>query len=173
MRATHSFLLSAALKKKYAIDSLTVVADAAMISFDNVKKLEEHELSYIVGGRISNLKQNQMKEVSSGLVGETQDEKELAKKDGVSIRIETERGLLLCDFSLKRYMKEKREMEKQIQKAKLQLEKSAGVKRIKFLQSKDKKNAEQVLNTRLIEQTKLLLGIKGYYTSHKLIFGKI
>jgi transposase len=152
-------------KKKYAIDSLTVVADAAMISFDNVEKLKEHELSYIVGGRIANLTRSQMKELSSRLTGETQDEKELTKKDGASTRIETERGLLLCDFSFKRYLKEKLDMEKQITKAKLQLEKRVGVKRIKFLQNKDKKKTEQVLNTKLIEQTKLLLGIKGYYTN--------
>jgi len=154
-----------AFKKKYGVESLTVVADAAMISFDNVEKLKEHQLSYIVGGRIANLKRDEMKEVSTALIGETQDEKELVKKDRTSTRIETEKGLLICDFSLKRYLKDKREMEKQIQRAELLLKKHEGIKRAKFLTSKGKKKAEQVLNTALIERTKRLLGIKGYYTN--------
>jgi len=152
-------------KKKHAIGSLTVVADAAMISFSNIEKLKGNSLSYIVGGRIANLTHGQMKEVGTMLIGQEPDEKELKKKDGVSTRIETERGLLVCDFSFKRYQKDKREMEKQITKAKLQLEKNDGAKRIKFLKNKDKKKTEQILNIELIEKTKLLLGIKGYYTN--------
>ena len=81
------------------------------------------------------------------------------------MRIETERGLLVCDFSFKRYQKDKREMEKQIAKAEKLLEKRKGLERTKFLMSKDKKKTEQVLNTDLVEKTKLLLGVKGYYTN--------
>ncbi len=152
-------------KKKYRVENLTVVADAAMISFDNVEKLKENSLSYIVGGRIANLKREQMEEISTALIEQASDELELKKKDGISTRIETERGLLICDFSMSRYQKDKREMEKQIAKAKVQLEKNEGVKRVKFLKNKDKKKTEQILNTELIERTKLLLGIKGYYTN--------
>src|SRR6185312_7939604 len=162
-------------KQKYAIEDLTIVADAAMISFDNVEKLKENQLSYIVGGRIANLKQHETRQVSSTLIGETQDELELAKRDGTTTRIETEKGLLLREFSIKRYKKDKWEMEKQIAKAeKLVVENSEG-KRTKFLllkkskqqQKKGKKQKEQLyaLNNTLIEQTKMLLGIKGYYTN--------
>lgn len=154
-------------KKKYRVENLTVVADAAMISFDNVEKLKENSLSYIVGGRIANLKRNQMEEVSTALIEQASDEKEIKKKDGISTRIETERGLLVCDFSFKRYQKDKREMEKQIAKAEKLLEKKEGAKRTKFLMNKDKKKTEQILNLELVEKTKLLLGIgiKGYYTN--------
>jgi len=106
-----------------------------------------------------------MDEVGTALIGQTPDGKELKKIDGVSTRIETERGLLICDFSFKRYLKDRREMEKQIAKAKLQLEKKTPAKRIKFLKNRDKKKTEQILNIDLIEKTKLLLGIKGYYTN--------
>ncbi len=157
----------AGFKKKYAIENLTVVADAAMISFDNVDKLKEHHLSYIVGGRMANLKLSEMEIIAQSLIGQTQDEKELAKKDGASTRIMTERGLLICDFSFKRYLKDKREMEKQVQKAKLLLAKHAGVKRAKFLTNRGKKKTDQVLNVVLIKRTKRLLGIKGYYTNLK------
>jgi transposase len=152
-------------KKKHKVESLTVVADAAMISFDNIEKLKGNSLSYIVGGRIANLKRNEMREVSMALIGQTEGEEELQKKDGISTRIETDRGLLVCDFSFKRYQKDKREMEKQIAKAKLQLEKKLPVKRIKFLKNRDKKKTKQILNTDLIEKTKMLLGMKGYYTN--------
>lgn len=160
-----------AFKKKHTIDSLTVVADAAMISFANVEQLKKHQLSYIVGGRVANLTQSQIAEVSTALIGEAKaekdekDEKELQKKDGASMRIFTERGLLICDFSFKRYRKDTAEMEKQIQKAKRELEKGTGCKRVKFLKNKDKKKTKQILNSKLIERTKLLLGIKGYYTN--------
>ena len=155
----------ATFKKKYKVETLTVVADAAMISFDNVEKLKEHELSYIVGARIANLKDKELKRIGETLIGQNQTVEELQKIDGKSTRIQTELGLLVCDFSIKRYRKDKREMEKQIQKAKRQLEKHEGVKRIKFLKNKGKQKTEQILNAALIEKTKRLLGVKGYYTN--------
>ena len=142
-------------KATYAVKNITVVADAAMISLENVRLLIKENLLYIVGARVANLKLDQM----------TQIKKELEDVDGRSMRIETERGLLVCDFSFKRYQKDKREMEKQIAKAEKLLEKRKGLKRTKFLMSKDKKKTEQVLNTDLVEKTKLLLGVKGYYTN--------
>lgn len=157
--------LIAGFKKKYGVENLTVVADAAMISFDNVQKLKKYELSYIVGARVANLKRTEMETIHTDLVGDAQDEKELAKRDEVSTRIQTERGLLVCDYSFKRYRKDKREMEKHIAKAEKLLMKNKGIKRAKFLMNKDKKKTEQILNTQLIEKTKLLLGIKGYYTN--------
>lgn len=152
-------------KDSYAVKTLTVVADAAMISLENVQLLMKESLSYIVGARMANLKPGQVKEIGIELTGQTQELQELVKKDGASMRIETERGLLVCDFSLKRYQKDKREMEKQIIKAETLLEKKEGMKRTKFLMSKDKKKTKQILNTGLIEKTKLLLGVKGYYTN--------
>ena len=139
----------------YKVLNLTVVADAAMISLPNVQSLAANNLSYIVGARVASLKGDQIKEISS----------QLHMVDEASMRIETERGLLVCDFSLKRYQKDKREMEKQIAKAEKLLEKKEDIKRVKFLISKEKKKTEQMLNTSLIEKTKLLLGIKGYYTN--------
>lgn len=140
----------------YKVLNLTVVADAAMISLPNVQSLVANNLSYIVGARVANLKSDQIREISSLL----------HIVDGASTRIETERGLLVCDFSFKRYQKDKREMEKQIVRAKKLLEKKEGIRRTKFLTNRDKKKPEQILNTELIEKTKLLLGIKGYYTNH-------
>lgn len=142
-------------KETHAIKNLIVVADAAMISLDNVETLVEKKLSYIVGARVANLTRKQIIQISS----------QLSCVDQASIRIETTRGFLVCDFSQKRYEKEKREMDKQIAKAEKLLKEKNTMKRVKFL--KNKGIAAHLLHTALIEKTKLLLGIKGYYTNLK------
>lgn len=141
----------------HGIKKLIVVADAAMISFDNIVKLKENELSYIVGARIANVKRTQIEEIS----------KAVSCTDGKTVRIETKRGLLLCDYSAKRYKKDKREMDKYISRAEKLVNKNAEGRRAKFLKLKRGKKKERVyeVNTALIEKTKLLLGIKGYYTN--------
>jgi hypothetical protein len=40
------------------------------------------------------------------LIGQRQSEEELQKIDGAAMRMETERGLLVCDFSFKRRQKD-------------------------------------------------------------------
>lgn len=140
-------------KRKHGINTLTIVADAAMISLDNVRALNANKLSYIVGARIGNLPIKLINKISSGL----------GQKDGNSLRVETEHGTLVCDFSIKRYRKNKADMNKQIIKAKKLLADPSKTKRAKFLKSKGKSKLE--LNNELIEKTKLLLGIKGYYTN--------
>lgn len=140
-------------KDVYEVGSITVVADAAMISLSNVQSLVENNISYIVGARVGNLKDEQIKEIS----------KELGGVDGRAMRIQTERGLLVCDYSLKRYRKDKREMEDQIQKATHLIGQPSKNRRSKFIKSTGK--TSYVLNTELIEKTKLILGIRGYYTN--------
>ncbi len=166
-------------KKKHSIQTFTIVADAAMISFDNVEKLKEQKLSYIVGGRMASLKNTEMKQAYEELINHNQTAEELKIIDGKSTRIQTERGLLICNFSFKRYLKDKREMEKQISRAEYLVSKNTEGKRTKFLMLKqydektgkkrkkkgDKKEKAYTLNTKLIEKKKILLGIKGYYTN--------
>jgi len=152
-------------KDTYKVRSLTVVADAAMISFDNVQQLVKKNLSYIVGARLANLTLSEMKHIHAVLIGQRQSEEELQKIDGAAMRMETERGLLICDFSFKRRQKDTWDMEKQIAKAEKLLREKEGLKRTKFLMNKDKKKTEQILNIDLIEKTQLLLGIKGYYAN--------
>lgn len=140
-------------QQKYKIKTLTVVADAAMISTDNIKALKENRLSYIVGARIANLFRLVINEINE----------KLKPEDGAIIRIKTKNGILVCNFSKKRYNKDKREMEKQITKAETLLNDPTKAKRTKFIKNKTKTSFE--LNKTLIEKTKKLLGIKGYYTN--------
>lgn len=149
-------------KDTHEVKTLTVIADAAMISFDNVQELVNAKLSYIVGARTANLKPSRIEKISTELIGNTKDLLELAKRDGTSTRIETDRGLLVCDFSIRRYRKDKREMEKQIAKAQKLLDENKALTRTKFIKTE---KTNQTLNADLVEKTKLLLGIKGYYTN--------
>lgn len=140
-------------QKKHSIKTLTIVADAAMISLDNVHALNKKRLSYIVGARVGNLSKIQIKKISE----------QLGQTDKATIRIPTGHGTLICDFSTKRYKKDRHEMEKQLKKAQYYLKNPASMKRTKFLKNFGKNNFE--LNHALKEKTELILGIKGYYTN--------
>jgi transposase len=142
-----------AFKRKHKVKMLTVVADAAMISFDNITALKESGLNYIVGARTGSLSPKLISEVSAAL----------NQRDKATTRKATDYGDLICEFSQKRFAKDKREMEKQIKKAEALLKDPSGIKRTKFIKAKD--NAAYELNQNLMEKTQLLLGIKGYYTN--------
>lgn len=139
-------------KKKHKIKSLTVVADAAMISTDNFENLKAAKIDYIVGARLGNLQADLLSLI----------DKQLPRTDLANIRLTTNLGHLICDFSKKRFNKDKFEMDKQIAKAKEVLWHPGKTKKIKFIKTTEAKNQ---LNTELINKTNILLGIKGYYTN--------
>ena len=146
-----------AFQKRHAIQDLTVVADAGMISLSNVTKLKESQLTYIVGARLANLPIKTIQEISQ----------QLGNRDGATIRLETKIGTLVCDFKETRYKKDKREMEKQLIRAKALVEKPGKMKRAKFVTPTKKGEKGFTLNELLIERAESLLGIKGYYTNLK------
>mgnify|MGYP001591765727 CR=1 FL=1 len=142
-----------ALKKKHRIETLTVVADAAMISHKNIEELTKNGLRYIVGARMGNL--------SSTIIATVT--KQLSGIDGATTRLATGSGDLICGFSLTRFRKDKREMDKQVNKAEYLLKMPGSVKRTKFL--KNSGSAVYELNQGLMKKTESLLGMKGYYTN--------
>lgn len=137
--------------KKQEVENFTVVADAAMISTENVEALRTEKINYIVGARLGNAQSGLMATIDANL----------PRTDGNILRLKTDNGYLICSFSKKRYNKDKYEMNKQIDKAKSMLCQPSKVKKVKYLKSNDNK---MMLNERLIEKTTKLLGIKGYYT---------
>ena len=139
-------------KSKHNIKNLTVVADAAMISTENIHKLRTDKIDYIVGARLGNLQDNLLKSI----------DRQLPRTDLANIRVKTNLGYLICDFSRKRFNKDKFEMGKQIAKAKQILESPEKTKRVKFIKTTGAKNQ---FNNELIKKTNILLGIKGYYTN--------
>lgn len=138
--------------KKHAVKDFTVVADAAMISAENIRQLLNNDISYIVGARLGNINAKLIEQI----------DKSLPRQDGEDIRIKTDIGFLICSYSATRYRKDKYEMEKQIQKAKSLIESPSKNKKLKFTKSSGEKIE---INEALIEKTKKLLGVKGYYTN--------
>lgn len=138
--------------RKYAVKEFTVVADAAMISAENIKQLTENNINYIVGARLGNLSNERIEQI----------DKNITREDDTSIRIKTNNGFLICSYSSVRYRKDKHEMEKQIEKAKYIVENPSKNKKLKFTKSNGQ---ELELNQKLIDKTRKLLGIKGYYTN--------
>jgi len=139
-------------KRKHHIKIFTVVADAAMISSKNVDELTKANLQYIVGARVANLSIQSIKNIYETIGG----------KDNATMRIKTDNGDLICEFSAKRFAKDKHEMEKSITKAEYLLKNKGSIKKVKFISNE---NNAYSLNKSLIEKTKLLLGMKGYYTN--------
>lgn len=141
-------------KNTHSIENLTVVADAGMLSFDNIQKLVSKNIKYIVGARVSNLPLKLIKEVSNAL----------NKTEGIFFQVETDKGLLICDFSVKRANKNRSDRKKQIQKALNQINSNYRQnKRLRFV--KETSKTISILNKELIEKDELLEGIKGYYTN--------
>jgi transposase len=136
---------------KNNVSSFTVVADAAMISNDNIRELKSHGIHYIVGARLGNLSQAIFDELDA----------KIKREDGKTIRLHTDKGFLICSFSNARYRKDKYEMEKQILKAENILKSPSRNTKAKFVKAHNEKLR---LNEELIKKSTKLLGIKGYYT---------
>lgn len=146
-----------ALKEKHRIKNLTVVADAAMLSKNNMEELNNNGLNYIVGARLSNLRPAFVEKISSeinGVVGKYFKTK--MEQNGL--------GYLICDFSPLRALKDKSDRKKQLIKAQNQINNPAKfLKRSRFVTEETK--SVYRLNEQLIQQDELLDGIKGYYTN--------
>lgn len=130
-----------------------VVADAAMISRENVSSLTKRGCSYIVGARLANCSPTLIAQITDAL----------KKKDGATMRISTVHGDLVCAFSSKRYRKDKLEMNRQLAKAEMLIAKAEPGKRAKFV--KKATGGVYTLNEALHAKASSLLGIKGYYTN--------
>ena len=138
--------------EKNQVKEFTVVADAAMISRENIRQLTDSKINYIVGARIGNISSNLVREIDENI----------SRVDGSSIRIKTDNGYLICSYSSVRYRKDLYEMNKQIDRARLVIDNPSKNKRLKFIHANNQKIE---LNQKLIDKTKTLLGIKGYYTN--------
>lgn len=145
----HTFLkIVQAFKLKHDIKKLTVVADAAMFSKLNFEELKKEKINYIVGARLANQKQNILDQI----------EVNLKKEDLAAFRLND----LIVEYSQKRFNKDKRELEKQVLKARAQSGKeTTKLKKLKYL-----KNTEStfLVDEDLIAKNTKLLGIKGYVT---------
>jgi transposase len=131
-----------------------IVADAAMLSQANRTMLENEGYQYIVGARLSNTKISFLQNIFD----------KLPKQDDATMRIAYPDAdyEIVCAYSHARYKKDKREMDKQIEKAKMLVARKEPGRRAKFVK---KENATYLFDDALRQKTELLLGIKGYCTN--------
>lgn len=139
------------IKNKLKIDRFTVVADAGMLSKDNLTRLEKNNIDYIVASRVKTLNLVEAKNIALNL----------KRRNGKTKRIDN----VIYEYSAKRAVKDKADNNKQIEKANYYLSNPSKVfKRSKFIQSAS--NSFR-LNEESIEKYRALEGIKGYKTNIK------
>jgi transposase len=112
--------------KSNKVENLVVIADAAMISDDNVEALKQKGIHYIVGARLGNITAELLEEIDT----------KLSRVDEQIIRLKTDKGYLICIFSKTRFRKDKYETEKQIQRAQNLIATPSKSKKTKFTKSK-------------------------------------
>lgn len=136
---------------KHKLDTITVVADAAMFSAANLSALTEAGCKYIVGSRLNKIPYD---------LAEYRKNNELLDQQTIVDRYDTYR--IIYQYRTKRAALDLRNIEKKIAKAEKVIAGKIAMSRTKFVtvdaQSKH-------LNFELIDKAKSLVGIKGYVTN--------
>ena len=142
-----------AFRKRHGLISITVVADAGMLSANNLQALDSAGYTYIVGSRMNKIPYN---------IAEYQKTKELLDNQIITSKTAIEGQRIIYQYREKRAALDKRNIEKQIEKARKIVAGSAIAKKAKFLLTTTK---NKQLNLTLIDKAKALAGIKGYVTN--------
>jgi len=140
-----------------------IVADAAMLSAENMQALHVKGYRYIVGARLANSTKTFVDQLDA----------QLPRTDGATARFghTLKKGALqtavdvICHFSDARHKKDRREFEKQVKRAETLLEKNEPGRRAKFIKKADSKDSAFEINESLKAKTERLLGVKGYVTN--------
>lgn len=134
-----------------------IVADAAMLSRDNMQYLETEGYRYIVGARLANTPRLFIEIISSTL----------AKQNNSLIRLNYPNRPfdVVCAYSSQREKKDRRQFEKQIIKASELIKRKEAGKRAKFVKKSPDGKPIFILDEELKQKTEKLLGIKGYCTN--------
>ncbi len=146
-----------AFQSRYKTERPIIVADSAMLSQANRDALEGEGYQYIVGARLANTKPLFLNSIRE----------QLPREDNATIRMSYP-GItcdVVCSYSHARYKKDKREFDKQIQKAEMLIAKKEPGRRAKFVKKSDAIDKPYVFDEMLRRKTELLLGVKGCYTN--------
>lgn len=138
-------------RTRHNLKNITVVADAAMLSANNLEVLSKAGYHYIVGSRLHKIPYD---------IAEYQKTGTLA--DGQIITTQLENFRIIYQYKKKRAAMDIRNIQKQIAKAEKVISGRAPVRSTKFLSVKAK---EKRLNQILIDRAYALAGIKGYVTN--------
>lgn len=135
---------------RHHLDTITVVADAAMLSLKNLEALSSAGYHYIVGSRLSKVPYDIAQYQKTQSL--TDNQIVVTKKDSYKI---------IYQYRAKRASLDIKNIEKQLNKARRIVNGQAPVKRNRFLSLK---TWEKKLNRSLIDKAYALAGIKGYVT---------
>jgi transposase len=136
---------------------LIVVADAAMLSQDNIDQMIAKEIGFIVGARLANLPLRLIDQVHT----------QLHKQDNNIAVFSYRNQRLICQYSAKRAAKDRSDRIKQIERAKTAIDHPTGIiGRYRFV--KKAKDLKFLINTKLIDKAEKLEGVKGYITNTNL-----
>ena len=139
-----------------------IVADAAMLSTENMHKLSAQGYRYIEGARLANSARTFVDQIQA----------QLPRADGAMVRFKHTLGKgalktpvdIVCHYSEARYKKDRREFDKQVARAHALLERNEPGSRAKFIK-KAQDNGLFEFNEDLKAKSERLLGIKGYVTN--------
>ncbi len=140
-------------KKRHGLIGITIVADAGMLSTDNLKQLSDAGYTYIVGSRMNKIPYD---------IAQYQKTKELTDNQIITSKTAIPGQRIIYQYREKRAALDRRNIDKQIEKAKKIVNGTVTVKRAKFLSVTTK---TRQLNQELIDKAKSLAGIKGYVTN--------
>lgn len=144
------------IKSLLQTEELVVIADAAMVSKDNIEKLDSEGIGFVVGARIANLSPKLINSISLSL----------AATDGKIITETYHAHRLICEYSAKRAAKDKSDRLKQVTKAEGVISNPSKItSKFRFVKTEGRKPS---LNTELLAKAEKLEGIKGYLTNTKL-----
>lgn len=159
-----------AIQEKYDFPKPIVVADAALLSKDNLNDLRENEYTFIIGARIK----NESDEVKAKIL-----RKARSLKSGQGIKItKYDNTRLIVTYSTKRAKKDKYNREKGLKKLRLKIRSGKLTKEHinnrgynKFLTMKG--NIRISIDKKKIKADKKWDGLKGYITNTKLSTDKV
>lgn len=144
-------------QQRHANTKPIVVADAAMLSQENMQLLESEGYQYIVGARLANATRAFINSITSAL----------KREDGATVRLSYPNRSydVICAYSEQRAKKDRREFDKQMVRALEIVARNESGKRAKFVKKSLRHNDSFILNEEMKEKAETLLGIKGYCTN--------
>lgn len=145
-----------ALTKKYSFENLTIVADAGMLSEDNLSYLRKVLIQYIVGARIKNLPDALKENIR------THD-----YTNANSYEISVGGGLLIVDYSPERAKRDQMNREKLVKKLEARIAKGRQViRKSKYIMVENTGKVIGIDQAKIDEDTQFD-GLKGYVTTIK------
>lgn len=156
------------IKTQYQLTRAIFVADSGLLSKDNIQKLEQNNIEYIVGARLKSLSKQWQEKVLS-CKGHVREQKEGDTIRHFSLQYENNRHLIIS-HSQKRADKDRHDRDKAIERLRARLAKSSDMKSLisnygyqKYIKAKDKANVEIDLDK--ITQDQQWDGLHGVFTN--------